>query len=565
MKTNTLSRFRPLYFFQEHKRIKSGLSVFLAIAFLNLTTGCSYYRVKKIPPQDYKETAQQIQAFNEADKYIILHKNNASLHLANPIVNEDNLELSGTVNLLTDAHTANRIIETGKSYRYKQKETTPLNEVHIFLKEGEPLSLGNTVIPLHDIEKIGIVNKNGGLTLINVALGTIGAFALILVIVALTKSSCPFIYVSNGQEFVFSGELYPGNIIKNAQQTDYLPLPALQQIDGVFKIQITNELLEIQHTDLAQLLVVSHPNGTKALTDKNGKVLLFQDIKNPVKIILDGSIENLQPGLAIDGNAYTFDSPISSTDSRRDVVFTFNKPADARIAKLFMTAKNSLWLDYAFGRFNEKFGSYYNTFQKNQQQTSAEEALAWVQEQNIPLTVSIKIKGVWKEVEQLSSVGPLSYRDLGITLDLEGIEEEVIEVKLETGYRFWEVDYVGIDYTEDLPYEVTVLKPELAITHTGQEVTDLLSSQDGQYLTQEQVGDKVEITYRTTSFTEDEEYSYFLKNRGYYTYIRDYEGIPDFAELQKFRDPNTFTRFSENEYHRILKAFQSKKESYVVQ
>jgi hypothetical protein len=565
MKTSTLSWFRPLYFFQEHKRIKSGLSVFLAIAFLNLTTGCSYYRVKKMPPQDHKETARQIQAFNAADKYIILHKNNASLHLADPIVNEDNLELSGTVTLLADGHTANRIIETGKSYRYKQYETTPLNEVHIFLMEGEPLSLGGTAIPINDIQKIGIVNNDGGMTFINAALGTIGVLVVIMVIAALLKSSCPFVYVSNGEGYVFSGELYPGNIIKNAQRTDYLPLPALQHIDGVFKIQITNELLEIQHTDLAQLLMVSHPRNTKALTDKNGNILLFRDLYNAVKSILDGSIENVQPGLAIDGNSYTFDSPMSSTDSRRNVVFTFNKPANSREAKLFIRAKNSLWLDYAFGRFNEKFGNYYNTFQEKQQQTSAEEAFAWVQEQNIPLTVSIKKNGEWKIVEQLSSVGPLSYRDLGITLNLQGIEEEVIDVKLETGYRFWEVDYVGIDYSENLPYKVAVLNPELAITHTGEVVTNLLSSQDGKYLTQEQVGDKVEITYRTTYCTEDEEHSYFLKNRGYYTYIRDYEGIPDFAELQKFRDPNTFTRFSENEYHRLLKAFQSKKNSDVVQ
>ena len=565
MKTRVLSSFRPLYFFQEHKRIKSGLSVFLAIAFLNLSTGCSYYRVKSMPAQDDKEIAQQIKAFNEADKYIILHHNFASLHLANPVVNEENLEFSGTVTLISEEHASDHIIEPNKSYRFKKDNTRPLNEVHIFLKPREALSLGNMVIPIDDIETIALSNLDGGKTVINATLGIVGAFALILIIVALTKSSCPFIYVNNGEEYVFAGELYPGNIIKNSQQTDYLPLPALQDINGVSKIQITNELLEIQHTDLAQLMVVSHPKNTRALTDKNGKVLLFRDLQNPVKSIADSSIENLQPGLAIDGDAYTFDSPVSSTDSRRNVVFTFNKPANAREAKLFMTAKNSLWLDYAFGKFNQKFGNYYNTFQKNQQETTAKEALAWVQEQNIPLTVSINKEGVWKEVEYLSSVGPLSYRDLGIKLNLEGIEEEVVEVKLETGYRFWEVDYVGIDYSENLPYEVTVIDPELAITSTGQDVTNLLSAQDGVYLTQDQVGDKVEISYRTPSAKEELKYSYFLKNRGYYTYIRDYEGIPDFVELQKFRDPNTFTRFSENEYHRILKAFQSKKESYVVQ
>ncbi len=565
MKTRALSRFRPLYFFQEHKRIRSGLSVLLAIAFLNLATGCSYYRVKKMPPQDYKETAQQIKAFNEADKYIILHKNNASLHLANPTVNEDNLEISGTVTMLAEEHTEKRIVEPGRSYRYKRNETMPLNEVHIFLKEGEPLSLSNIVIPIDDIQQIGIVNNNGGLTFINIALGTLGAFVLLLVIVALTKSSCPFIYVNNGEEFVFSGELYPGNIIKNAQQTDYLPLPALKDIDGAFKIQITNELLEIQHTDLAQLLVVSHPKNTRALTDKKGDIMIFQDLQSPVYGIVDSKIKNLQPGLNKDGYSFMFDTPVHGTDSKRNVVFTFNKPANAREAKLFITAKNSLWLDYAFGKFNEKFGLYYNTFQKNQQQTSAEESTAWVREQNIPLTISIKSKGVWKEVEKLNSVGPLSVRDLGITLDLGDIDEEVVEVKLETGYMFWEVDYVGIDYSEKLPYEVTLLDPELAITNTGEDVTNLLTSQDGLYLTQGQVGDKVEITYSTTSHMEDVEYSYFLKNRGYYTYIRDYEGIPDFAELQKFREPNTFTRFSENQYHSILKAFQLKKESYVVQ
>jgi hypothetical protein len=260
-----------------------------------------------------------------------------------------------------------------------------------------------------------------------------------------------------------------------------------------------------------------------------------------------------------------FDTPVHSTDSKRNVVFTFNKPPNAHEAKLFINAKNSLWLDYAFGKFNEKFGLYYNTFQKKQQETSAEGAMAWVTEQNIPLTISIKSKGVWKEVEKLNSVGPLSYRDLGITLDLEDIDEKVVEVKLETGYMFWEVDYVGIDYSENLPYEAALLAPDLAITNTGEIVTNLLSSQDGLYLTQGEVGDKVEITYRTTSIMDDVEYSYFLKNRGYYTYIRDYEGIPDFAELQKFREPNTFTRFSENQYHSVLKAFESKKESYVVQ
>ena len=109
-----------------------------------------------------------------------------------------------------------------------------------------------------------------------------GALVLILAIYAALKSSCPFIYVSNGEEYVFSGELYPGNIIKNAQETDYLPLPALQETDGKLNIRITNELLEIQHTDLAQLMEVSHPKNTRALADKKGQILLYSNLESPV-------------------------------------------------------------------------------------------------------------------------------------------------------------------------------------------------------------------------------------------------------------------------------------------
>ncbi len=564
MKTRSLSQYRSLYYFREHKTLRTGLSVLIVIALLNLVTGCSYYRVKTVPPQDPRETAQQIKAFNEADKYIILHKNNASLHLANPVVNEDNLELSGTVTMLSEEHEAERIIEPGRSYRYKKKNTFPSNEIHIFLKEGDPLALGNTIISMEDIEKMGVINNDVATSAVYASLGVLGSLVVVMAIYAALKSSCPFIYVYNGEEYVFSGELYPGNILKNAQQTDYLPLPSLKEADGVYKIQITNELLEIQHTDLAELLVVKHPRNTIALTDKNGEVLLFGSLNNAVETVLDGSLRNKQPGMEKDGHSYMFNTPFSSTDSKRNAVFTFNKPADVQNAKLFIRAKNSLWLDYVFGKFNKKFGSYYNAFQKQQQKTSAEDAFSWVREQNIPLTVSIKKDGSWKEVESLPSVGPLSYRDLGIQLDLEGIDEEVVEIKLETGYMFWEVDYVGIDYSVDLPYEKVSLKPNLAITHTGQDVTDLLTLQDGLYLTQEHIGDKVEVSYNIGSLREDLEQSLFLKNRGYYTYIRDYKGIPDFAELKKFRDPNTFTRFSENEYHRILKAFESKKEGYVV-
>lgn len=44
----------------------------------------------------------------------------------------------------------------------------------------------------------------------------------------------------------------------------------------------------------------------------------------------------------------------------------------------------------------------------------------------------------------------------------------------------------------------------------------------------------------------------FLKNRGYYTYIREYRGIPEFAELQTFKKRGRFSQFSEEQYKKFL-------------
>ena len=564
MKAKLKLNFSPLQFFKNESKVRSAFSVLLTLAFLNLSTGCSYYRVKSVPSQNNEQMASQIKAFNEADKYIILHKNQASLNLANPEVKEGTMEFTGITELLSQEHVKEDLIKPGKSYRYKNRKSSPLNEVHIYLKDGEPLALGATTIPIEDIETIAITNKNAGKTVLNAALGTVGVFALLLVVVALTKSSCPFVYSDSGDGWVFSGELYPGNIIKNAQQTDYLPLPSLRESDGELHIQITNELLEIQHTDLAQLVVVKHPENTKALLDKQGGVILYGEVQSPDRVFVDGRIQDREPALETDGQAYQFDTPIPTKNSKRNVVFTFKKPRGSREARLYLTAKNSLWLDYVFGRFNEKFGVYYNTFQESQLHTTEEEARTWREEQNIPLTVSVKKNGQWEMVDQISSVGPLAYRDLGLKIDLAGIEQEEVEVKLETGYMFWEVDYIGIDYEVDLPFESVLLDPHRAVTEEGEEVTHLLKKKDEQYLTQGNVGDRVDIRFLSPSTDSGYSYSYFLKNRGYYTYVRDYQGVPDFSELRKFRNPNTFTRFSENEYHRILNAIQSKKEGYVI-
>lgn len=296
---------------RRYKKSLSIIAVFLSLAVLNLTFSCNYYKVEKVEAANDQEVARQIKEFNEMDKYIIVHKGDTSLELANVTLNADQSELTGKVGRLASTHDYNNPPETGKSYRYKKKKDKPLNEVHLYVSENIELTLGEMVsIPVSQINKIAVTDKNTGKTIfMSVLTGiavALAAYALVMIIILLTKSSCPFIYSYNGSDYVFSGELYPGNIIKNAQNIDFLKLQNLQPSNGEYRIKITNELLEIQHTDLAELIVIDHPKNTELLLDPSGNPLLFTKQIPPVAVILDGIQTELQPALEKDYDNYNF-------------------------------------------------------------------------------------------------------------------------------------------------------------------------------------------------------------------------------------------------------------------
>ena len=79
----------------------------------------------------------------------------------------------------------------------------------------------------------------------------------------LTKSSSPFIYAYNGESYEFVGEIYSGAIHPPLERHDYLPLPVLQPVENEYSIKIANEIKEIQHTYLTELLVFDHPENAE--------------------------------------------------------------------------------------------------------------------------------------------------------------------------------------------------------------------------------------------------------------------------------------------------------------
>ena len=549
MKSSTNQKFRPLFFFVINKRITSVLSMLLALSFLNLIIGCSYYNVRDITTTP-ESVAQKVQDFNMTQKYAIVHSGADIWHLNNLIINEDNKTISGEVHSLNQLHTLSN--REKRVHSYNKSKNQPLNEIHFILENSMKSEIGTQVIiPFSNIKYISVNDKNTGRSIANVFFGTIGVLAVIAIIVAATKSSCPFIYVKNGEEFIFTGELYPGILTANQQRDDYLLLPNFNDVKNEFSIKITNELREIQYTDFIQLLEVSHPENVKVLLDKNGHPHTFSNINSPVSVLVDHLNTDNTPALVKDNNSFLFNSEINTTSSIRNIELEFNKPVHSEKAKLFLTVKNSMWLDYVFGKFNEQFGTYYNQFQKKQQEYPREKSTTWMNEQNIPLSVYLKTNNGWKLVDKINTVGPMASRDIAVPIDLSSALDDKLVIKLETGFMFWEVDYVGIDFTEDLALDLNYISPDEAIDGNIN-VTNLLSAADQNYFVQPNIGDEVVVKFKISDSKPDFNRTFFLKNRGYYNYIRNYDGVPNFQKLRLFKEASAFTDFSKYEYEALM-------------
>ena len=552
MKASCNQNFRPLLFFIKNKKITSFLSLFLTLAFLNLIISCSYYNVRSVTTSS-ETMSSQIDEFNKTQKYAVIHSGPNTWHLNNLVLNEDNKTISGMVQAVDPNHIPRKPRELKRVHRYSRSaKETPLNEVHFYISTNNIPDFGSQItIPFSEIISISVNDKNSGRSIANVFLGTIGVIAVIFIIVLATKSSCPFIYVKNGEEYVFTGELYPGIITANQQRDDYLLLPNLTKGNNEYSIKITNELKEIQYTDFVQLLEINHPNNVKVLLDKNGDLHTFSNIISPNNVLADNLIIDNNPTLIKDNNSYLFNSVIINSSSIRNIELEFNKPKHTENAKLFLTVKNSMWLDYVFGKFNQQFGTYYSQFQKDQQTVSIEKSTKWINEQNIPLSIYLKTASGWELVDRINTVGPMASRDIAVPIDLSNIVGEEVVIKLETGFMFWEVDYAGIDFTENLALDVKYINPYEALDGNNN-VTNLLLTSDQNYFVQPNIGDEVVVNFKINESSLDLNRTFFLKNRGYYNYVRNYAGNADFQKLKLFKKPGAFTDFSKYEYEALM-------------
>ena len=452
--------------------------------------------------------------------------------------------------------------ERKKRYR-APRESAVTREVHFYLTElTEGLAPGVVQLPASAFKEIHVLKKDVGSTVYLVVLTTVGVFVIFTIILALTKSSCPYVYAFDGNQFIFQGEIYSGAVLHNLERADYLPMPLLQAKKGAYRLRIANELKEQQFVNFAELQAIRHPEGTQALFDVNGapQLIAAPQLPRSATSALGNNAGELTAQK--EGLAFLFDEEQAG---RNSLTLQFENRPGAAQAKLILSAKNSMWFDHLFGRFAAKFGAAYPAWVQIQENMSRAQRIQTQNDQDFPLSVYLKTaSGDWQLAGRFPLAGPLGWRDMVLPLDPALLQGETVDIRLETGYRFWEVDYAAIDFSENNGMEIVTLPVKSAKDQDGNSQLKALANDDDQYLEQLRTGDYTEMCFRALQPPKGQAQTLFLHTKGYYVHVRDFKGEPQMDALEKFRQPHYFDQFSKAEYRQFISGIRLESDEPVI-
>jgi hypothetical protein len=451
-----------------NKRLMRVVSAVIIPCFLG---ACTAYNRIEIP----KEGTLPVR-----EKTVILHRGNDTFYLYGVKITDEELRATVEKTRLGPRVTRDR-------------------ELHIYVSPAAeiPESLpASASIPFAAIDKVVVYDVSTGNTVfVNVLAGVgiaLGVLIVAILIIAALKSSCPFVYVFDGERYEFAGEIFSGATHPPIERHDYLPLPTLRAVDGEYRLKLANEVPEIQHTNLAELWVIDHPLGAEVLVDKHGVPHTLTELRSPAEAV---TLRGEAVGdiiSAADGSIYVGEVGEKADRDVEEMVLTFERPPEATEAKLVFQGKNSFWLDYVYGQFAELFGDAYADWFEDQKEAPPEEILQWTLEQGIFLAVYLQEGGEWR------------------------FTSEEVKVKLEFGPLFWEIDYVGLDFSAVTPVRVHRIPLTSAVNEKGEEVTALLRADDDLYYVQPNIGERAVLTFSVPEPAEGWDRSTVLHSKGHY-------------------------------------------------
>ena len=457
-------------------------------------------------------------------------------------------------------------IETkdGRSLGYLGKRTVKSQEKETlkveFICKEFVIFLPLSQIDLIWIERTEVKQKiAAGRTIRNVVvayLAVAGVAAVLMLIALATKESCPFIYSFDGERYVFDAEPYGGAICQGLKRTEWCGLEHLKEINGRYQLLAVNEVNETQYTDELRLAVIDHPKGVQVIPGPFGQI---HTISNPIapNQAYDSTGRDLMPFISKNDRVFwqtriEEKDPERKEDLKDELIFEFPKPKETKKAKLVLNGCNTLWGSQSLKKYLDLYGykvsEWYQQmnhhgpifFKTNNMQ---------LREELYALQIRVETDEGWKSKGLLVGGGPFISENKAYVLDVSDVSGDMLRIKLTPPATFWMINYLAVDYSEDVPVDVQEISPIQAVDNKGQDVREILEQTDNIYLIMPNIGDAVEMIFESPNRDEGLSRSVLLKASGYYDIHLKGEGEPQYKLLDRLHtEPEFVVQYAFQEF-----------------
>jgi hypothetical protein len=442
----------------------------------------------------------------------------------------------------------------GQEYRSVEVVGEDENTLRLAVKGEESCA------PLAEYQQLLVRKVNSGKTALFVVGGLLLTLVGIAVIVAATKESCPFVYSFDGEQYVFDAEPYGGALCPGLKRTEWCRLEHLREVDGRYRLRLTNEVDETQHTDELKLLVVDHPAGTEVVPDERG-VLHTVSSPEPPLSARDRLGRDLLP-LVATGDVYFWESQLEGRDDawdaalREELTFEFPRPKGATRARLLFNGCNTVWASQMLKRYLELHGrevqACYDRLNSSPLFRGA--IAAWnAREELYQLQIRVETPRGWVTKGTVMGGGPFISETRAYPIDVRDVEGDRLRVRLMPAAGFWMVDSLAVDYGDGLPARVREIAPLEAVDDTGADLREALAATDDRYASMPEIGQWAEITFASPPRAPGSRRSFVVKASGYYDIHLSARGDPRRDILTRYQsEPGFWARFALQEYRRFV-------------
>ena len=198
--------------------------LFIIVLFISILPGChNYYMATRA-----KDVTTSIDSLKSLDRFFILRNGDDAYYMKNIALSADRKTLECTLDSLPPQHQLHlqKGVKGKMQYRKSNPDEFPvLSEVHLYVPHDQVATSGNPyTLSLEKVQKIEVIEKDKKRTTNSYVIGaigyTLGALAVAGIIIAATKSSCPFVSAYDGEQFALQGEIFGGAIYPHLERHD---------------------------------------------------------------------------------------------------------------------------------------------------------------------------------------------------------------------------------------------------------------------------------------------------------------------------------------------------------